>query len=61
MAAVSKLSYAVSQYASYSLSFNVQFSAIETLCVQRKVFVHHLYGSRPQTKMFLDDILGGAD
>ena len=62
MNTVPKISYAVSHYASHFLHANVQFSEIEIIMQSMKTdMIHHLYGFRPQTKSFSDEILGGAD
>ena len=50
-----KLSYVVSHYALHRLRANVNFSAIEKkYAVNENRSIHHLYGSGPQTKRFLD-------
>ena len=58
MAAVPKISCAVSHYASHCLLTNVQFSTIEKYAVNANISIHNLYGSRQQQKI-ADEIKGG--
>ena len=50
----------VSNYASHSLHANEQFSAIEKMCSQWNISIHHLSFSRPQTKKIADELSGGT-
>ena len=60
MAAVPKISYAVSHYSSHCLLANVQFSSIEKFMQSMKTDPSIIYMVPDHKKKFADEILGGT-